>query len=364
MIRVLHVVSSLNINAGMMSVIMNYYRNIDRSKLQFDFLYFKEMNKTHKEEIVKMGGRVFLIEESLSSLRLQKQLSLFFKKHRNEYVAVHCHPIWGSILVGRVAKKNGIKHVIQHSHSTQFSDKKTSAIRNRILLKYIHYFATDYIACSPEAANLFKRKTEDVFILNNAISLESYSFDKSLRNDIRKEFAIDEKTFVIGNIGRLCSQKNQLFLLDIFKEVNRIIPDSKLMIVGSGTLRDAIDEKTNVLKLHDSVIMTGRRTDVRALLSSFDLFLMPSLFEGAPVAAVEALASGLSCVVSDTITSMIKMDQVTYLSLHYTPKQWADVICQIPLNNNRNDQSAIALMGFDINREANKLIDYYCSLNN
>lgn len=368
MIRVLHVVNSLNINAGMMSVVMNYYRHINRDRVQFDFMYFTETSENHKEEISKLGGRIFTLGKPSFGIKYQKQLNLFFEQHKEEYIAVHCHPIWAAEFFSNAAKKNGIKHIIAHSHSTKFSDKKVSSIRNRIMVSIIGLFATDYIACSPEAAYLFgKRRVNNghVKILRNAIECKKFKYNEIERKRIRSEFGIDDKTLVIGNIGRFCIQKNQEFLLKVFKEILEIEPYAKMMIVGDGELRTKLETKIIELDIADSVILTGKRRDVNSTLSCMDVFVMPSLFEGAPVAAIEAQTAGLPCIMSDTITKSVGLSSTKYLSLTLSSQVWAEEVISIWKEkhlNNRNNSQEVTDAGFDIDKEAINLEYYYLSL--
>lgn len=368
MVRVLHVVNSLNINAGMMSVVMNYYRNINRDKVQFDFMYFTEMPEDHKEEIVKLGGRIFTLGKPSFCGKYQKQLNLFFEQHKNEYIAVHCHPIWAAEFFSSAAKKNGIKHVIAHSHSTKFSHKKISSIRNRIMVSIIGLFATDYIACSPEAAYLFGKKrvkNGDVKIIRNSIECKKFKYNEIERKRIRKELGIDDKTLVIGNVGRLSVEKNQEFLLKVFKELLEIEPYAKMMIVGDGELRPKLETKIMELDIKDYVILTGKRRDVAAILSCMDVFVMPSLFEGAPLSAIEAQTAGLPCIMSDTITKSVALSSTKYLSLTLSPKKWAEEIISVLKDkhlDNRKDYQEVIDAGFDIDKEAINLENYYLSL--
>lgn len=368
MIRILHVVSSLNINAGVMSVIMNYYRRIDRTKIQFDFLYMEETNEDHKSEISELGGRVFLVPYPTFKPKDQKTLRVFFEEHRGEFIAVHCHPIWGAEIFAHEAKRSGIKHIIQHSHSTKYAETKKSEIRNRILVKFIGLFATDYIACSPEAAYLFgKKKVKDgkVMVLPNAINTDLYAFDRTLRGTIRSEFNCSESTLLIGNIGRLSRPKNQLFVLEIFKEIKDIFPDSKLLIVGEGGLRDLLEQRISAYELTESVIMTGKRRDIKAILSGLDLFLMPSLFEGSPVSALEARTSGLPCALSDTITKSVEMDGIKFISLELNAATWAKQAIEFynsRIGFDRCDYSVLSENGFDIVKATEQLQIYYLNL--
>ena len=368
MIKILHVVSSLNINAGMMSVVMNYYRNIDRNEIQFDFWYFEEMKETHQAEITQLGGKTFFMPYRSFKPSDQNEIRAFFQEHKGEYAAVHCHPIWSSTIIASEAKRSGIKHIIQHSHSTRFSDKKSSEIRNRLLMKFIKFFATDFIACSPEAGHLFGRRIErtgKIYYLLNAIDIDQYTFDPNQRIRIREEFGADDKTLLVGNVGRLCVQKNQSFMLDVFHELHYKHPNTKMIIVGDGELRANLQEKIEELGISDNVIMTGKRRDIKAILSGLDLFLMPSLFEGAPVSAIEALTNGLPCVLSDTITKSINMTGVKYVNLSIPASEWANSCLSFMAEQegrDRYDYSEVVSRGFDIKTEAKKLQEYYLRL--
>ena len=368
MIRILHVVSSLNINAGMMSVIMNYYRNLDRNEIQFDFWYFEEMKETHQAEIEKLGGRVYFMPCRSFRPSVQREIRKFFQAHRGEYAAVHCHPIWASFIVAGEAKRSGIRHVIQHVHSTKYSEKKKSEIRNRFLMKFIRLFATDYIACNREASYLFgKRLAESgkVLILPNAIDVGKYRYDAEGRERIREELNISADTLVVGTVGRMSAEKNQLFLADLFHALRGMRPDSKLIMVGDGKMRQAIEQRIAELDLQNDVILTGKRRDIQALLSAFDLFLLPSLFEGTPVAALEARSAGLPCLMSDTITRSVDMPGMSYYSLDRSASDWAETALTLAEQwraCDRTDHSEVVKHGFDIKTEAGQLRKYYLGL--
>lgn len=369
MIKILHVVSSLNINAGMMSVIMNYYRNIDRNKIQFDFFYFEEMKETHQAEIEQLGGKVFFMPYRTFKPSDQKEIRKFFQEHKGDYTAVHCHPIWSSFVVSRAAKKSGIKHVIQHVHSTKYSEKPGSEKRNRFLMKFIKLFASNYVACNQEAKYLFGKSIADsgeVLVLPNAIDVEKYKFDVEGRKRIREELSVAESTFVVGTVGRLSVEKNQLFIVDVFIKILEIHPDSKLIIVGDGKMREAIEKKIAEFGLQDIVILTGKRRDVQALLSAFDLFLMPSIFEGTPVSALEARSAGLPCLMSDTITKSVEMPGMKYMSLNDSAHDWAVAARELSdewRSFDRNNYDDVVKHGFDIKTEALLLQKYYIGLN-
>ncbi len=366
MIRILHVVASLNINAGMMSVAMNHYRHIDRTQIQFDFLYFEETEETHQNEITELGGRTFFIPYPTFKRADQLKLREFFSEHKNEYTAVHCHPIWASEIIAKEAKRSGIKHIIQHCHSTRYSNKKLSAIRNKALTSVVGFFATDFVACSEEAAMLFGKKrvkNGEVTIIRNAIDIDKYKYDEQLRREFREGLGIPNSTFVIGAVGRLCVEKNQRFIIDVFCRYKKINTDSKLILVGDGPLREELESYAANTIAKDDITFTGRLTNIQMVLSGFDLFIMPSVFEGVPLSAVEAQANGLQVLLSDTITKSIKTSKTIYIPLSQPAQVWTEAVEAIcESDNDRNDNSEIAVQGFDIISEADKLQNYYMSL--
>lgn len=362
MIRILHIVSSLNINAGVMSVIMNYYRHIDRKEIQFDFLYYYEMNESHGPEIEGLGGRIFYITPPSFSPSYQKGLDIFFKEHRGEFAAVHCHDIFGPQVYGWAAKKSGIRHVIVHSHTTKFSDKRLSALRNWMLNLFVGLFATDFMACSPEAGRLFGRRK--VRQLNNAIDCGRFRFDEERRTEIRRELGIGQNVPVLGHVGRFSPQKNHAFILEIFDQVHRIMPEVRLLLVGHGELYDEVQEIIRSRGLVGSVICTGKRSDVPELLSVMDMFLLPSLFEGAPVSVIEAEATGLPCLMSDVVTRCVAVENCIYLPLLAPASLWAERATDLVKRSTDRSGAAekMGIAGFDIYQEAEKLAEFYSGL--
>lgn len=359
--RILQIVPSLNINAGMMSVIMNYYRHIDRSIIQFDFLYFFEMDQTYKDEILSLGGNVYYLGKPSFMHSFQVKYNQFLMQHKDEYLAIHCHPIFAPEIFSHVAKKNGIKHVIAHSHSTKYSDNKISAIRNYFINLFVGFCATDYMACSPEAAKLYGKR--EVTILRNSIEGEKYKFSLEDRNRIRLELDIDDSKVLVGHVGRFVAQKNHKMVIDIFESFHRINDNSVMLLVGDGPLKTEMEEYALSKVKDGSIIFLGRRSDIPQLLSAFDVFILPSLFEGAPVSAIEAQFAGLPCLLSDTITTSVNATDCEYLSIDLSPEFWAN---RIKINTGFDDRlkkyQKMIDAGFDINSTAKKLQKYYISL--
>ena len=292
------------IGGGVESVIMNYYRHLDRTKVQFDFICDEDSTRIPYDEIKKLGGRVFLVPKYQKLTQYLKSLEDLFRK--NQYRIVHSNVNTLSVFPLYAAKKAGVPIRISHSHSTSNPKEWKRNIIKNILRPFSKKYATDYFACSELAGRyLFGDKTFDqgkVKIIHNAIDFNKFKFDPEARKKLRKELNIDEKTTVIGHVGRFVQTKNHNFLVNVFKEYHTKNPDSKLLLIGAGPLEEKIKTKVKKLNLTDSVLFLGQREDINKLYSVMDVFCLPSLYEGLPVAGIEAQAAGLPCVYSDKVT--------------------------------------------------------------
>ena len=295
------------VGGGVESVIMNYYRHLDHSKVQFDFICDEDSTRIPYDEIKKLGGRVFLVPKYQNLSKYLKALEKLFKE--NQYRIVHSNINTLSVFPLYAAKKAGVPIRISHSHSTSNPKEwKRNLIKN-ILRPFSKRYATDYFACSEVAGRyLFGNKAFDrgeVKIIHNAIDVEKFKFDEVARKKLRKEFGIKDSTVVIGHVGRFVQQKNHTFLVDVFNEYHKKNLDSKLLLVGSGPLEDEIKKKVERLGFKDSVLFLGQRDDINKLYSVMDIFCLPSLYEGLPVVGVEAQAAGLPTIFSNRISEEV-----------------------------------------------------------
>jgi len=362
-IRILHVVDSLSQASGMMSVIMNYYRHIDRDEIQFDILYFNETPVNYYDEINRLGGKAYYLKRpSLSSCA---DYNNFFKEHADKYIAVHLHLAFLNWFILPLAKKNGIKYLITHSHTTSFSDKKLNALRNRLFCLPIKLNANQYFACSKAAAEFLygKRyvKSGKVMIINNAIEVERYKYNPFVREKVREELNLTDR-FIVGHVGRFVNQKNHVFLLQIFAEIKKRKPNSVLLLIGDGPLFEYIKNKAKLLNIEDSVVFLGRKSNVADYLQAMDVFVLPSLYEGLPVIGIEAQTAGLTCYFSDVITKETAITNVFFLSLKDSPVIWAEKILETSISSRTDMTSKLKEFGFDITQEAKKLGDFYLNL--
>lgn len=362
-IRILHMIGSLNVG-GSQAMIINLHKAIDKAKVQFDYIV-DHPDQLYYEPIIKaLGGKIFTLPtfKGYNVVEVCKAWKKFFKEHP-EYKILHSHVRSYASLYLPIAQKAGLKTII-HSHNTS-SGKGLKAIVKFCLQRGLRKNVDYYFACSDVAGKwLFGEKItkqNNYFVLKNAIDVGKYAFSEECRKKIRDEFNIKDK-FVVGHVGRFHPQKNHLFLVDVFAEIHKQCPNSILMLVGIGELMDAVKAKVAELKLNDSVIFTGSRDDVNELLSAFDAFVFPSLFEGLPVTLVEAQVAGLPCFASDTITREVDFaEKIHYISFKCDAAYWANEI--VNSKRERLDLAeSIKNAGYDIQYTANWLTGFYQKL--
>ena len=354
------------VGGGVEAVLMNYYRHIDKTKIQFDFICDSDSTNIPYEEIESLGGKVILIPPYQKVFKYHKELKKVLKE--GNYKIVHSHINTLSVFPLFAAKCAKVPVRIAHSHSTTNKKEWKKNLLKQVLKPFSKLFATDYMCCSELAGRwLFGNKEYDkgnVYLLNNAIDLDKFKYDKKLRDKKRKELDIDKDTLVIGHIGRFVEQKNHRFLLDIFNEIHKQNNKSILLLAGQGPLIEEIKEKVHNLNLDDSVKLLGQRTDANELYQAFDVFLLPSLYEGLPVVGVEAQASGLLCILSDAMTKETKvLDSTIFMSLSNSAEEWASKLLESYSNFKRTDtKEEISNNNFNIKLESSKLEDKYFKL--
>lgn len=356
MIRVLQVVTYMG-RGGLETMLMNYYRNIDRDKVQFDFLTHRDERWDYDDEIESLGGKIYHLPKlNPFSKSYLNALDKFFKEHK-EYQIVHCHQDCLSGFVLKVAKKNGVKFTIAHSHNAN-QDKNLKYLIKVFEKRKIPKYADKLFACGDEAGR-WMFNTDNFEVLNNAIDTDLYTYNKEKADKVKKEFSIENK-FVVGHVGRFSTQKNHEFLIDIFNEVQKIKEDSVLMLVGDGDLRPEMEQKVRDLQIENKVIFTGVRSDVNDLMQGMDVFLFPSLYEGLGIVLIEAQAAGLKCVISDTIPKDgVLTDDVACRSLTQSPIVWANEILKYQEYKRTNNKEIIKKADYDIKNNAKTLEQFY-----
>ncbi len=339
--RILHVISTLNIGSGIANVVFNYYNKINREDIQFDFLVFEEPPESYTEQVKALGARVFEIPRpSLKTTNAyQKKLNAFFTEHKNEWTWVHIHEILVQKYIVKSVKNFTNAKIAIHSHNSRFVLPDHSAsrlknalqmtikrIRNKYLLFGVNKNADAKFACSKEAGIALFGKTgikKRFTVLPNGINVENYRFNETIREQYRNALGLDNKKVII-HIGRLSGQKNQVFLLDVFKKIQETGQDYVLLLVGDGELREYLFERAKSLGLSDNVLFLGNRLDTPSLYSAGDIFVFPSIIEGLGISLIEAQANGLNCIAS---TEVPKLAQVTpyvrFLPLSAGVDAWA-----------------------------------------
>ncbi|MCH3987860.1 MAG: glycosyltransferase family 1 protein [Lachnospiraceae bacterium] len=339
---------------GVESFLMNYYRKIDRSKLQFDFLCNTE-KVAYEEEILSLGGKIYRIPaRSFDRKAFQTELNHFMQKHAAEYCA-----IWENVCslanidYLTAALKYGIPRRIIHSHNAENPDSFLRGLLHRINRYRVKRTATDFWACSEEAAKWFYGSSKGCRIIPNAIDIPKFKYDVKVREEYRRNLGIEQK-HVIGHVGRFHFQKNHEFLIHVFAKVVSKDPKAHLLLVGQGELEEKIKQLVSSMDMDEHVTFLGVRGDMPQLYQAMDLFVLPSVFEGLPVVSLEAQASGLPCVLADSVSAEAKVNEnVQYLSLNDSEDIWAEAIKEA-MNYNlekRSDQSKMLKSRFNIDTQ-------------
>jgi len=343
-------------------MLMNYYRRMDREKIQFDFIVHRSEKGHYDDEIRAMGGVIYPMPQIRpgSYTKYFRALEAFFAKHKG-YRVIHSHINENSSFVLRAAKHAGVPCRIAHSHLSDLGiDMK---LPFRLYARYaMKGNPTHYFACSDRAGKwLFGSKVQEeqgVTVLNNAVHVQDFTFNEQTRKEVREEFQAGDRK-VIGHIGRFNKQKNHQYLIDIFHALNRKDPSTLLVLVGEGHLKPDIESKVKRLGLSDHVRFMGVRGDIARLLQGMDLFLFPSLFEGLPVVLVEAQAAGLNCIVADTITTESDVTgRIQFVSLQQPPEVWSDKISAMS-HEHADTAEILRSNGYDADAMADWLTEYY-----
>ena len=362
-IRVLHILHSMN-RGGAENAIMNYYRHIDRSLIQFDFLLTEPNKCQFEDEILSLGGHIYRVPllRMSSPFSYINAVNRFFKLH-HEYQIVHSHTSSKSVFPLSIAKLNRIPVRIAHSHNTQSEKGIRGWIRNGFKLP-LKKVASHLCACGIDAAKwLYGEKAISegmVTIIPNVIECPQFDFNKSTRERIRKQLHFDDNTLVIGCVARFSPQKNLLFLIDLFHALHQKCSHAKLLLLGDGELRNIITERIQQYGLMDSVILTGVVPNVTDYEQAMDAFIMSSFHEGLPLSLIEAQISGLKCFVSNGITrESDKTGLVTFIPLEKGPEFWVpQILSQMPYER-RGYLDDLKKAGYDAETSASILQQFY-----
>lgn len=351
--RVLHIVGAMA-PGGFENFIMNIYRKIDREQVQFDFIVHLKKDNAYDEEIEDLGGKLFYVtRKSKNPVKNFFEMRKVVKDNHYDIVCRHSDSAF-TVVDLLAARLGGAGKTIMHSHSTTTGNVPI----HKFFRTWMSVVPTHRFACSQAAGHWMFGKSDFTFV-PNAIDTSEYLYHADIRESMRKEWKVENKN-VYGHVGNFVYAKNHMFLLEVFQKISQRDENAVLFLIGEGDLRKEIEQKISELKLHDKVIMTGRRKDVVRFLQMFDLYLFPSVYEGLPVSMVEAQCTGLSCLISSSITDEIMLtDCVRQKSLDDSLDDWAKAAMEMLENGKRKErysrQEEIKKSGYGIE----ELVKFY-----
>lgn len=353
------------VGGGVEAVVMNYYRNINREIIQFDFIIDEDSTIVPEKEILDLGGKIFRIPPYQKINEYMMSLSKIFSSQ--DYKIVHSHINTISFIPLRVAKKCNVPIRIAHNHSTSAPEEVKKNIIKKILKLFSTIYPTHYMSPTIETGKWLFGKSiseEELFIVNNAIDLNKFSFDSIVRQKLRYKLGYTEEDIIIGNIGRMVWQKNQKFVIEVFEDLVKKNANFKLMIVGEGPLNTELQKLIDQLGLKQSVKLISNIDNIEEYYQLMDVFLFPSNYEGLGMVAVEAQKSGLPVVVSNRVPqeACISKELFHSVDLHESVDIWAGKILEILESHRSSRKKEIISMEYDIKIQAEKLENYYLNL--
>lgn len=362
MLRVLHVLGGLKLG-GSESFVMNLYGNIDRSRIQFDFVKHTTDEEDYDNTIKAMGGKIYNCPRfsAASAIQYAKWWEVFFEEHP-EYTVVHCHVRSTAIIIIQKAHKYG-KYIISHSHSTSNGTGLSASIKDLMQLP-IRNHADYMLACSQEAGEwLFGKKAtkgSNFVVIKNAIDVQRFCYNESVRCSLRRQLGLND-CFVIGHVGRFIPAKNHSFLVDLFPCILNKEPNARMLLVGQGETLDDIKKEVEFKGLSDKIIFAGSKPNVEDYYQAMDAFVFPSIWEGLGISLVEAQTSGLPCIVSERIPVIADIGAGLFSTVKLTDKKemWVDKIL-LSKTNQRKDRSEYTIeSGYDIQANAKFMENFY-----
>lgn len=366
-IRVLQVVPSMG-HGGIEHFLMNLYRAIDKSKVQFDFMYRVPYECVFDKEIESMGGRIFrCVDPDRHPLRSARFYRTFFAEHP-EIRAVHEHRSGCDGFFGlmREAKRAVVPVRILHSHSSQkgWESNPIKDVTDAFNASRLDMFANSFVACSDvAAAYLYGRclkALDGCTVHPNAIDIDKFAFDSKARDIVRERYGILRDSLVIGHVGRFVPEKNQSFLVGVISKLRSDGVCVDALFLGDGSLREEVERRADSLGVSQYVHFAGIQEDTASHYSAMDVFCMPSLFEGLPVSCVEAQANGLPMVLSAGISRMVDIcGHTAFLGLDEGSYAWGKAVCEAAAVGRHNNRVLLSEAGYDIRDAAGEYEKLY-----
>lgn len=357
-IRIIHFELDKNLG-GIETFLLNLYKQIDKEEVQFEFIVPVE-KAALEEEFYEIGGVIHHVASHKDLFNYCKDIKRILSTGVD---VVHIHKNSAANIIPLfLCKQNRVKKIFVHSHNTSPSTSRFFSLLHRVNKPYLNKVANKKFACSTEAGKwLFNDNTFE--IITNGIITDNFRFDTNKRAKKRKELAIDSNTIVIGNIGRFTKQKNQIRIVDIFESIHKLNRDTKLLLIGEGELQKDVKDYVVSRKLTNEVLFLGLRHDIPELLMVMDAFLMPSIYEGLPIVAIEAQAAGLPIFLSNTISSETEITHaIKWFSLESSNEEIANIIYKEIRENTVNRVellNQVVKRGYDMKSTANKMLSYY-----
>lgn len=354
---------------GAESLIMNIYRNIDRSKVQFDFIVHQQKKGDFDEEILELGGKIYRISSlgQIGPFSYINELVNIMKLH--EYIAVHSHTDYQSGFPALAAKIAGIKRRICHSHSNNWIKK--DGIKDRVTLiilqSIIKYSATCYCSCSEEAARFLfgNNGLKGTTILKNGIDVRKFTdLDQGCRDSLLVELNLPQNAKIIGHVGTFSISKNQIVILEVLSKLLRVDPNIFAVLVGDGPMKEEVERKAGELGIAENLKFLGKRADIPRLMKSFDVFLFPSIYEGFGIVTIEAQCAGIPCVLSSSVPKSVDMGLglVSYINLNDDLDVWCSEIIksfQIKRPDSSKIVKQVSQNGYEIKNNINEWLNLY-----
>lgn len=364
-IRVLNLFTIMN-RGGAETMVMNYYRKIDRTKVQFDFMVHRQERGAYDDEIEALGGRIYRMCSIYPQniFKYLRMLNVFFEEHK-EYRIIHSHMSELGYFAFQAAQKAGIPVRICHAHNTPvfFSEtfvEKIKRIPREILARKIRPITTDFFACSLDSGYWLFGKDKHIVLMKNALDVSRFVYKKDVATVIKKKYHWENK-FIVGHVGRFCPQKNHQFLIEVFYEIQKEQPDSILILFGEGELKEQIQHKVKNLALEDKVIFMGNRSDVCTFYQVFDVFLFPSLYEGFGNVLLEAQTAGVMSYTSKYVVpeTVHVSSLLNYIPLSSSVIEWKNIILKQRKYEKKDMTDIIRKSGFDVTDNASWLCEFY-----
>lgn len=355
-------IGTTNIYGGVGHIMFDYCKLLYREGYQFDFLYYESPSDEEMKMIENYGANFYLMPKySKKPIEFMKSIKSFYAN--NEYDIVHIHASTGMLMMYALPIWNSeAVEIVYQSHVD-----KVDGFFNRILHKcfvpLVNRYSKKKVAVSGIAAShMYGKKSTQAIIINNGIDTEKYAYDEKVREEVRNSLGVTKNQLLVGNVGRFSKQKNNVFLVNVFYEINKIRPDSTLLLVGNGEDEQLVRDEVDRLGISSSVIFYGTSVEVHKLLNAMDVFLFPSLWEGLGITAIESQANGLPVVASNMVPPEAKVtDLFSIMNISDSASEWAKhalSVCKTV--DKRNEYYRIVQnSGFSLEQSVKELINLY-----